>query len=177
MTTPIPYDDLRPDLWVTIRDGHTLGEPRAFAPGAELIWDLHRRYQDRPPVRPGVPLRVLEVDIPYLYVAVLGRNGELEGPAIIDLRRFPVVELASRVADAIAAFANERTEASDARRREEIESKAIWRAEGELARRRTLGIPVDDESEEPITSPPGRRRRSDRRTAGSNGRGRDGDAT
>ena len=177
MTTPIPYDDLRPDLWVTIRDTHAFGEPRAFAPDAELIWDLHRRYQDRPPVRPGVPLRILDVDMPYLYVAVLGRDGGLEGPAIVDLRRFPVVELAPRVSAAIVAFANERTEASDARRREEIESKAIWRAEGELARRRTLGIPVDEEPEAATASAPGRRRRSGRRTAESKGRARDGDAT
>ena len=159
MTTPIPYDDLRPDLWVTIREAASLSEPRPFAPDAEMIWQLHRHHHARPPAAPGTPLKVIEVDLPFLYVGVLDRDGELGGPLTIDLRRFAVVGLSARVAEAIAMFGSERTERGYARRRQEVEARAIWRAEGELARRRTLGLPLDEDALAPPRSRPRRPRR------------------
>ena len=92
MTTPIPYDDLRPDMWVTIRDVPE-DDPSVspFDTPEEVMGRLRRRR--RPAARPGVPLRVLSVDLPFLYLAVLDGDGDEVGPVILDLREQPVVGL------------------------------------------------------------------------------------
>ena len=105
MTTPIPMDDLRPDLWVTIRDEITDAEFPAF--GVELdARELWRRLRPRTPVKPGTPMRVIAVDLPFIYVVVLKADGQEDGPLILDLRRFPVVKISTSVPEAILEFAD-----------------------------------------------------------------------
>ena len=105
MTTPIPMDDLRPDLWVTIRDEITDAEFPAF--GVELdARELWRRLRSRTPVKPGTPMRVIAVDLPFIYVVVLKADGQEDGPLILDLRRFPVVKISTSVPEAILEFAD-----------------------------------------------------------------------
>lgn len=105
MTTPIPMDDLRPDLWVTIRDDITDAEFPAF--GVELdARELWRRLRPRTPVKPGTPMRVIAVDLPFIYVVVLKADGQEDGPLILDLRRFPVVKISTSVPEAILEFAD-----------------------------------------------------------------------
>ena len=105
MTTPIPMDDLRPDLWVTIRDDITDAEFPAF--GVELdARELWRRLRSRTPVKPGTPMRVIAVDLPFIYVVVLKADGQEDGPLILDLRRFPVVKISTSVPEAILEFAD-----------------------------------------------------------------------
>ena len=106
MTTPIPMDDLRPDCWVTIRDEIQDLDFPPFASGeidARLIW---RQLRARTPVKPGTPMRVIAVDLPFLYLVVLNADGLEQGPLILDLRRFPVVEICTSVPEAILEFAN-----------------------------------------------------------------------
>ena len=105
MTTPIPMDDLRPDLWVTIRDDITDAEFPAF--GVELdARELWRRLRSRTPVKPGTPMRVIAVDLPFIYLVVLKADGQEDGPLILDLRRFPVVKISTSVPEAILEFAD-----------------------------------------------------------------------
>ncbi|MDA1027384.1 MAG: hypothetical protein O3A19_13280 [Planctomycetota bacterium] len=105
MTTPIPMDDLRPDLWVTIRDDITDAESPAF--GVDLdARELWRRLRSRTPVKPGTPMRVIAVDLPFIYVVVLKADGQEDGPLILDLRRFPLVEICTSVPEAILEFAD-----------------------------------------------------------------------
>ena len=105
MTTPIPMDDLRPDLWVTIRDEITDAEFPAF--GVELdARELWRRLRSRTPVKPGTPMRVIAVDLPFIYLVVLKADGQEDGPLILDLRRFPVVKISTSVPEAILEFAD-----------------------------------------------------------------------
>ena len=105
MTTPIPMDDLRPDLWVTIRDDITDAEFPGF--GVELdARELWRRLRSRTPVKPGTPMRVIAVDLPFIYVVVLKADGQEDGPLILDLRRFPVVKISTSVPEAILEFAD-----------------------------------------------------------------------
>ncbi|NCF40699.1 MAG: hypothetical protein GWP75_11360 [Planctomycetia bacterium] len=106
MTTPIPMDDLRPDCWVTIRDEIQDLELPPFAGGDvdfRLMW---RQMRARTPVKPGTPMRVIAVDLPFLYLVVLNAEGQENGPLILDLRRHAVVGICTSVPEAILEFAD-----------------------------------------------------------------------
>ena len=105
MTTPIPMDDLRPDLWVTIRDEITDVPMSPFGIEPELH-QFVMRMRSRTPVKPGTPMRVIAVDLPFIYVVVLKADGQEDGPLILDLRRFPVVKISTSVPEAILEFAD-----------------------------------------------------------------------
>ena len=105
MTTPIPMDDLRPDLWVTIRDDITDVPMSPFGIEPELH-QFVMRMRSRTPVKPGTPMRVIAVDLPFIYVVVLKADGQEDGPLILDLRRFPVVKISTSVPEAILEFAD-----------------------------------------------------------------------
>ena len=109
MTTLIPYDDLEPDMWVTIRDLPEEEEPPPFGdPFLEAMRMRHRR----PSVvmQAGVPMRILAVDLPFLYLAVMNAEGTETGPLTLDLREQPVVGL-----DETVAHISEQLQASKAR--------------------------------------------------------------
>ena len=61
---------------------------------SRLIW---QHLRARTPVKPGTPMRVIAVDLPFLYLVVLNADGLEQGPLILDLRRFPVVEICTSV--------------------------------------------------------------------------------
>ena len=105
MTTPIPMDDLRPDLWVTIRDDITDVPMSPFGIEPELH-QFVMRMRSRTPVKPGTPMRVIAVDLPFIYLVVLKADGQEDGPLILDLRRFPVVKISTSVPEAILEFAD-----------------------------------------------------------------------
>ena len=105
MTTPIPMDDLRPDLWVTIRDEITDVPMSPFGIEPELH-QFVMRMRSRTPVKPGTPMRVIAVDLPFIYLVVLKADGQEDGPLILDLRRFPVVKISTSVPEAILEFAD-----------------------------------------------------------------------
>lgn len=105
MTTPIPMDDLRPDQWVTIRDEIKDVPMSPFGADSELH-QFVMRMRSRTPVKPGTPMRVIAVDLPFLYTVVLDADGQEQGPLILDLRRFRVVEISSDVPEAILEFAD-----------------------------------------------------------------------
>ena len=106
MTTPIPMDDLRPDCWVTIRDEIEDLELPPFAGGDVDLRLMWRQMRARTPVKPGTPMRVIAVDLPFLYLVVLNAEGQENGPLILDLRRHAVVGICTSVPEAILEFAN-----------------------------------------------------------------------
>lgn len=133
MTTPIPYDDLRPDMWVTIRDVPE-DDPSVspFDTPEEALGRLRRRR--RPVARPGIPLRVLSVDLPFLYLAVLDGDGDEVGPVILDLRDQPVVGIDESVPHAIIAFGWRKREDAQSRCTEAAGRAAVVEAATEVAR-------------------------------------------
>jgi len=106
MTTPIPMDDLRPDCWVTIRDEIEELEVPPFAGGDVDLRLMWRQMRARTPVKPGTPMRVIAVDLPFLYLVVLNADGQENGPLILDLRRHAVVGICTSVPEAILEFAD-----------------------------------------------------------------------
>jgi len=106
MTTPIPMDDLRPDCWVTIRDEIEDLEVPPFAGGDVDLRLMWRQMRARTPVKPGTPMRVIAVDLPFLYLVVLNAEGQENGPLILDLRRHAVVGICTSVPEAILEFAD-----------------------------------------------------------------------
>jgi hypothetical protein len=106
MTTPIPMDDLRPDCWVTIRDEIEELEVPPFAGGDVDLRLMWRQMRARTPVKPGTPMRVIAVDLPFLYLVVLNAEGQENGPLILDLRRHAVVGICTSVPQAILEFAD-----------------------------------------------------------------------
>ena len=106
MTTPIPMDDLRPDHWVTIRDEIQDLEIPPFAGGDVDLRLMWRQMRARTPVKPGTPMRVIAVDLPFLYLVVLNAEGQEHGPLILDLRRHAVVGICTSVPQAILEFAD-----------------------------------------------------------------------
>ena len=106
MTTPIPMDDLRPDYWVTIRDEIEDLEVPPFAGGDVDLRLMWRQMRARTPVKPGTPMRVIAVDLPFLYLVVLNADGQENGPLILDLRRHAVVGVCTSVPQAILEFAD-----------------------------------------------------------------------
>ena len=149
MTTRIPYDDLRPDMWVTIRDLPEEEETSVspFDSHAEAMGRLRRRR--RPVARPGVPLRVLSVDLPFLYLAVLDGDGDEVGPVILDLRDQPVVGIDESVPHAIIAFGWRKREDAQSRCTEAAGRAAMVEAATEVARcrcREDAGLPLEEEA-------------------------------
>lgn len=94
MSTILPTDDLRPDLFVTV---HSHLEPSPEAMRRKLA--LAQELGEEPPValfppQPmpdrscyGVPLRIAAVNLPYVYCMVIEPGGVESGPSILDVRR------------------------------------------------------------------------------------------
>jgi hypothetical protein len=136
MPSPIAADDLRPDLWVTLRPMPEEEPTPDFLPGAEHEWLMRRRR--RVGQRPGTPMRIIAVDLPYLYVSILDPDGDEVGPLILDIREQPVQRLDASVPDAIRKFAGlKRLQSS--RHREDVacrDAEVEAAAEAAASRRR-----------------------------------------
>ena len=148
MPSPIAADDLRPDLWVTLRPMPEEDPPLDFLPGAAAEWLMRRRR--RIGQRAGTPLRIIAVDLPYLYVSILDPDGDEVGPLILDIREQPVQRLDDSVPDAIRKFAGlKRLQSS--RHREDVACRdAEVEAAAEAAatrRRRKEGLEVPGEEQ------------------------------
>lgn len=136
MPTPIPADDLRSDLWVTIRP---MPEEEPLPPFlAEMQSALMGRRHRPGRMRPGTPLRILAVDLPNIYVAVLDPDGHEVGPVILDIREQPVLRLDDSVPEAIRRFARIKREQGQQSREDAACREAEVEAAAKAARRRRL---------------------------------------
>ena len=101
-------------------------------------------------------MRVLSLDLPFIYLAVLDGDGDEVGPLIMDLREQPVVGLDDSVADSIVAFGLRKREDAHARGTEIARSAAELETANDVARIRSLEEAGLDEFENRKSS---RRRR------------------
>lgn len=133
-------DDYRIDDWVTIRDEVEDDDVPSFDDGdPPFIQRVRRMRQESNGPRPGMPLRIIGVHLPHVYVAVLDADGDEVGPAILDVRRQRLVRLAGEIPAAIIAFGRKKRDDAAAREAEESRRKAIARANAEVAHRRAFG--------------------------------------
>ena len=152
MTTRIPYDDLAPDMWVTIRDLPEEEGPPPF--GDPFLEAMRMRLRaPRPAIQAGVPMRILAVDLPFLYLAVLNAEGTETGPLTLDLREQPVVGLDETVAHALRSFGWRKRQDRHERQEREARHAGEIEATAEVARvthLRAEGIddPTEDEDDE-----------------------------
>ena len=100
MTTILPTDDLRPDLFVTVhshldRSRETARRRMAMAQEAGEEPTLPMVISEPVPDRTcyGVPLRIAAVNLPYVYCMVIEPGGVESGPSILDVRRVRFMRL------------------------------------------------------------------------------------
>ena len=137
MTTPLPADDLNPNMWITLRERLDADGRPIESGGFDVVSGGSNDEDDDSneaaaavrgcPVPPGTPLRLLAPSVPYLYVAVLGPDGEEVGPVILDIRKHPVVRLDEAVPEAIQRFARARARKARRQAAREAEEKAMQR--------------------------------------------------
>ena len=133
-------DDFAIDDWVTIRDEVEDDAESFFDDGDPPFIERMRRMRgESNGPRPGMPLRIIGVHLPHVYVAVLDGDGDEVGPAILDVRRQRLVRLAPEIPAAIIAFGRKKRDDAAIRDAEESRRKAIARANAEVARRRAFG--------------------------------------
>ncbi|MCP4012679.1 MAG: hypothetical protein GY728_06160 [Phycisphaeraceae bacterium] len=147
MTTPIPMDDLRPDCWVTIRDEIEDLEVPPFAGGDVDLRLMWRQLRARTPVKPGTPMRVIAVDLPFLYLVVLNADGQEQGPLILDLRRHSVVEICTSVPEAILEFADVKLRSNYEHSLAEAATEAAVEAKAEIVKHSLLSEATETEGE------------------------------
>ena len=129
----LPADDLRLGDWVAIRD--------EVEPSDSISFDdleppmLRRRRRESSGPQPGIPLRILAIALPWVYVAVLDDDGDEVGPAILDIRRHPLVRMPEAIPEAIIAFGRQKREDAARREAEASRRKAVARARADFARR------------------------------------------
>ena len=152
MTTPIPMDDLRPDHWVTIRDEIQDLEIPPFAGGDVDLRLMWRQMRARTPVKPGTPMRVIAVDLPFLYLVVLNAEGQEHGPLILDLRRHAVVGICTSVPEAILEFADVKLRSNYEHSLATAATEAAVEAKAELVK---LGLLAEATEEDGGTSTEG----------------------
>lgn len=155
MPTPIAPDDLAPDLWITLRP---VPEEEPLPP---FMTEMHPAFLGRRPrpsrLRPGVPLRILAVDLPNVYVSILDPDGDEVGPLILDIGDQPVWRLDDAVPDAIRRFADMKLQQAQQSREEAACLEAEVEAAAKAARRRRLQA-ERDASAGPDDEPRERRR-------------------
>ena len=138
MTTSLPADDLNPNMWITLRERLDAEGRPIESGGFDVVTGGSNEDGDDDsneatvvargcPVPPGTPLRLLAPSMPYLYVAVLGPDGEEVGPVILDIRKHPVVRLDEAVPEAIQRFARARARKARRQAAREAEEKAMQR--------------------------------------------------
>ena len=137
LTTSLPADDLNPNMWITLRERLDADGRPLESGGFDVVSGGSNEEGDDSnedtvvvrgcPVPPGTPLRLLAPSVPYLYVAVLGPDGEEVGPVILDVRKHPVVRLDEAVPEAIQRFARARARKARRQAVREAEEKAMQR--------------------------------------------------
>lgn len=139
MTHPIPQDDLAPGMWVTIRDRPAQDDPPpTFLHAQYAAWMARQHHARRAAIRPGRPMRVLAVDLPFLHVTLLDVEGDETAPSIIDLREQPIVRCEASVAESLKAFGRRRRAEIRARVAKELHENAMEEVQREIDRHKRL---------------------------------------
>ena len=103
-------DDISPGDWITpwrdLRRDSQQFESKKIRCTSELEEFMQSKSTARtpPPVREGVPLKVLGVSLPFVLCSVLCPGGTEAGPEIIDVRHHKVVRLDVSYVQAVKDF-------------------------------------------------------------------------
>ncbi|MCH2145886.1 MAG: hypothetical protein MK082_12185 [Phycisphaerales bacterium] len=120
MTTILPTDDLRPDLFVTVhshldRSRETARRRMAMAQEAGEEPTLPMVISEPVPDRTcyGVPLRIAAVNLPYVYCMVIEPGGAENGPSILDVRQVRFMRVNPETLAMIRSIGHDRVEEED----------------------------------------------------------------
>jgi hypothetical protein len=120
MTTILPTDDLRPDLFVTVhshldRSRETVGRRMATALDTGVESPLPMVISEPAPDRTcyGVPLRIAAVNLPYVYGMVIEPGGSENGPSILDVRQVRFMRVNPETITMIRSIGHDRLEEED----------------------------------------------------------------
>lgn len=106
----IPLDDLVLGEWITVLEAGTgpngrvrveLGTSEDISEAVQEALDCKAGSQ----IPPGAPLRIIGVNLPFVYCQVLTPDGELSCPQIIDVRKVRLIKLDEEVPQAIMYLA------------------------------------------------------------------------
>ena len=120
MTTILPTDDLRPDLFVTVhshldRTQETARRRMAMAQEAGEEPAMPVVISEPAPDRTcyGVPLRIAAVNLPYVYCMVIEPGGSENGPSILDVRQVRFMRVNPETLAMIRSIGHDRVEEED----------------------------------------------------------------
>lgn len=135
MSHAIPPDDLHEDMWVCIRE-----HPEEEAPLPNFLFHAGHSAarRRRAAIVPGRPMRILAVDLPFIHVAPIDREGDEMGPYILDSREQPLVRSHEDVANRYREFNRGRRAAIRERVARERHEDAMQQVDIEIARHRKL---------------------------------------
>ena len=108
----IPYDDLTVGRWVTVF-GTTAGKGDhltvRFGENDDVEDAIREAIAHKAgsPVQAGVPLKVIAVCLPFVYVSALAPDGEVSGPKILDVRKVKLMKLDPSAPRAIKKLARQ----------------------------------------------------------------------
>ena len=121
MTTLIPTDDLRTDLFVTVHSH--IERPWPVRPRRARRFDDSNDERPRPTMPPpppvpdrscyGVPLRIAAVNLPYVYCMVVEPGGGENGPSILDVRQVRFMRMAPETVAMICSLGQPETPSVD----------------------------------------------------------------
>lgn len=111
MARPLAPDDLAPGMHVTVfgparpprRSGQTRRGTGVRVQVPDVVRTLMALQGGGPPAPPGVPLRVLAVDLPFVLAAPIAAGGGCGGLLPIDLRRVALAAITDAYVAAVVA--------------------------------------------------------------------------
>ena len=109
MPTILPFDDLEAGRFVTVHSVRTIARrvrrrsESPFEDGDQEV-HLHLGGPSGPVPPPGVPLKILALNAPFLMVITLRPGGEGEGPIYLDSRGVQLMAVPSAMVEALRAL-------------------------------------------------------------------------
>ncbi len=106
MPTILPFDDLEPGRFVTIHSRRASGGPRLRRGPSPFGTDeqevhVHLEVQQGWLPQPGVPLKILALNAPFVMVAELRPGGVAKGPIYLDTRGIRLMPVPEEMIDAL----------------------------------------------------------------------------
>ena len=101
MSSSIPPDDLQEDMWICLRDHPEEEEP---LPSFLHLSTDRRIPRIRAAIAAGRPMRIIAVDLPFIHVVPIDREGDEVGPYLLDTREHRLFRSHEKVGRAYREF-------------------------------------------------------------------------
>ena len=98
MSTVVTADDLELGNYVTPH------QPQVSRVEKGLLTNCGAQTASGKEIRPGIPLRVIAIDLPFVACAQLQPDGSEKGPLILDIRSLRLCRLSAEFVEAITRF-------------------------------------------------------------------------